>query len=275
MKKKVAIIILNYNTWKETLDEISLCSTVLKIQYPDIIVVDNASSNDSAFRLQEESLKSKFVFLQSEKNKGYSAGNNIGLRYAYNKGYDYALILNNDILFDDAELIEKMTNIFSKDDNIAVVNTDIFSPDGHMSNRDAKKPTFFDYTLGAFAYKNKGRIIDDLGGYAYIYRPQGCCMMVDLKKMDAIDYMDEHTFLYLEEPILAERLLKLNYKCALCTTSKIVHNHSATVNSVLDKKNRSHIVNSSFRYYLKEYRHFNSLQTNICIFMNYIKMMVE
>ena len=252
MKKKVAIIILNYNTWKETLDEISLCSTVLKIQYPDIIVVDNASSNDSAFRLQEESLKSKFVFLQSEKNKGYSAGNNIGLRYAYNKGYDYALILNNDILFDDAELIEKMTNIFS-----------------------AKKPTFFDYTLGAFAYKNKGRIIDDLGGYAYIYRPQGCCMMVDLKKMDAIDYMDEHTFLYLEEPILAERLLKLNYKCALCTTSKIVHNHSATVNSVLDKKNRSHIVNSSFRYYLKEYRHFNSLQTNICIFMNYIKMMVE
>ena len=125
MKKKVAIIILNYNTWKETLDEISLCSTVLKIQYPDIIVVDNASSNDSAFRLQEESLKSKFVFLQSEKNKGYSAGNNIGLRYAYNKGYDYALILNNDILFDDAELIEKMTNRFSKDDNIAVVNTDI------------------------------------------------------------------------------------------------------------------------------------------------------
>ena len=275
MRKKVAIIILNYNSWRDTIDEIDRCSNVLNIDCQDIIVVDNASPNDSALKLAENSLKSKFVFLQSDKNNGYSAGNNIGLRYAYNKNYEYALVLNNDVLFDDTELIEKMINVFTKDDSIAVVNTDIFSPEGYMFNRDAKRPTFFDYTLGMFAYKKKGRIIDDLGGYAYVYRPQGCCMMVDLKKINDIGYMDEHTFLYLEEPILAERLLKMNYRCALCTTSKIIHNHSATVNSVLDKKKRSYIVNSSFRYYLREYRHFNSIQIFLCTFFNHLKMMVE
>lgn len=273
--KKVAVIILNYKSWEETLKEISICKDVLKIRSGDIIVIDNASPNESAVQLKKEGEKAGFIFLQSKENKGYAAGNNIGMRYAYKNKYSYAMIINNDILFDDEKLIEKMIGVFLKDNTIAVVNTDVFSPDGHMFNRDAKKPSFIDYTFGAFAYKNKGRIIDDLGGYAYIYRPQGCCMMVDLEKLNAINYMDEHTFLYLEEPILAERLSKNGYKCALCTTAKIIHNHSKTVNSVLDKKKRCKVVNASFRYYLKEYRHFNTVAVNLCIAFNYIKMLTE
>lgn len=273
--EKVAIIILNYKSWKETLNEVSICSNILKINSEDIIVIDNASPNESVTQLKKESKKKGFIFLQSKENKGYAAGNNIGMRYAYKNKYDYALILNNDILFDDENLIKKMLSVFFKDKAIAVVNTDVFSPDGHMFNRDAKKPSFFDYTFGMIAYKNKGRVIDDLGGYAYIYRPQGCCMMVDLKKLSIINYMDEHTFLYLEEPILAERLSQNGYKCALCTTAKIIHNHSETVNSVFDKKKRCKVVNASFRYYLKEYRHFNTVATNFCIVFNYIKMMIE
>lgn len=272
---RVAIIVLNYISWEETVKEVDLCNRLLHIDYRDIVVVDNASPNNSADMLERENKKRNYVLLKSNTNTGYAAGNNIGLRYAYDKGYEYAWILNNDIIIDDEQIITKMMSIFSKDDAIAVVNPDIYAPDGHMFNRDAKRPTLFDYTLGMFAYKKKGRIIDDLGGYAYVYRPQGCCMMVDLKKINNIGYMDEHTFLYFEEPILAERLLKMNYRCALCTTSKIIHNHSATVNSVLDKKKRSYIVNSSFRYYLREYRHFNSIQIFLCTFFNHLKMMVE
>lgn len=273
--KKVAVIILNYNSWRETLNEITICVNVLNMNYKDIIVVDNASPNDSALNLKKESGEKGFIFLQSKENKGYSSGNNIGLRYAYDNKYEYALILNNDILFDDKMLVEKMLDIFSKNNHIAVVNTDVFSPDGHMFNRDAKKPTFFDYTLGTLMYRKRGRLIEDLGGYAYIYRPQGCCMMVDLNKMNEIDYMDEHTFLYFEEPILAERLLKKNYRCALCITSKIIHNHSTTINSNMDRRKRRHVVHKSFRYYLREYRNFSTLQINICIFLNCLKMLVE
>lgn len=59
---------------------------------------------------------------------------------------------------------------------------------------EMQKTNIFDYTIGANKYRKNGRQIQDLGGYAYIYRPQGCCMMVDLEKMDEVDYMDEHTF---------------------------------------------------------------------------------
>ena len=35
-------------------------------------------------------------------------------------------------------------------------------------------------------YRKVGRRIKDLGGYGYVYRPQGCSMMVDLEKLDEI-----------------------------------------------------------------------------------------
>lgn len=97
-------------------------------------------------------------------------------------------------------------------------------------------------------------------------------MMVNLKKMNEIDFMDEHTFLYIEEPILAERLLKRNYRCACCLTTSIIHNHSVTVRNSFDKKQIRKMINKSFTYYLSEYRNFNKLQIKICCCFNSLKM---
>ena len=270
---RTTIIILNYKSWSDTLKEIDDCVKKLEIDYQDIIVVDNDSPNDSSEKLKKASEIHNFVFIAADKNLGYAAGNNIGLRYAHDKGYEYAWVLNNDIIIDDTKIITKMLSVFARDRLVAVVNPDIYSPDGYMYNRDAKRPTFFDYTLGAWKYKKVGRRIQNLGGYGYIYRPQGCCMMVDLKKMDEASYMDEHTFLYVEEPILAERLLRCNYRCACCLDTKIIHNHSTTVKSVFAKRQVLKMQNESFRYYLKKYRQFNPIQIEICCIFNFIKMM--
>lgn len=80
--------------------------------------------------------------MKSNTNAGYAAGNNIGMRYAYNKGYKYAWILNNDIIIDDVQIITKIIDVFEKDSSVAVVNPDIYAPDGHMFNRDAKNQHF-------------------------------------------------------------------------------------------------------------------------------------
>ena len=158
-----------------------------------------------------------------------------------------------------------MLHVFEVDSSVGVVNPDIYSPDGHLFNRDAKRYNLFDFTIGLNRYKKIGRIIEDLGGYGYIYRPQGCCMMVDLDKMEAVDYMDEHTFLYCEEFILAERLLKRGWKCACAINTSIIHNHSKTVKTTLGKWKMLSAQNKSFSYYLKEYREYGLLKRTVCI----------
>lgn len=273
-KNEVAIVILNYNSWRETIKEIELCNNLLHIEYKDIVVIDNASPNDSFENLERERKVRKFVLIKSDVNIGYAGGNNLGLKYAFKNKYKYALVLNNDIVIDDSMMISKLLEIFKKEKNVAVVNPDIYSPEGYLFNRDAFKPSFIDYTIGLLNYKKKGRKIVDRGGYGFVYRPQGCCMMVDLEKMNEVDYFDENTFLYWEEPILAERLLSKGYLCACSVLTSIIHNHSKTVKSTFDINRIISINNKSFRYYLEKYRQYNGLEIEICCIFNILKLKI-
>lgn len=272
MEYRIAVIILNYNTWRDTIAEIEICNTVLNVEKQDIIVIDNCSENDSNEKLKKLSLQDGFAFISSKNNLGYGAGNNIGLRYAYEKNYTHALILNNDIIIEDSKLLIELIRVFKAENAVAVVNPDVYSPDGHLFNRDAVKPSFFDYTIGGINYKHKGRKIKDIDGYGIVYRPQGCCMMVDLKKMKEINYFDEKTFLYCEEPILAEKFLMKGYLCACNTNISVIHNHSKTVKSAFDINKIIKINNHSFSYYLGKYRGFNKLQIKVCCFFNALKL---
>ncbi|MDO5381723.1 MAG: glycosyltransferase family 2 protein [Eubacteriales bacterium] len=271
MSESLAYIILNYKTWEDTIAEINNIIDVFKAKPSQIIVVDNCSPNESAIKLEEYANATNIIFLKSNTNRGYAAGNNIGLRYAWNEGFKYAWILNNDVVIEDSQLKEKMISVFEKDHSVAIVNPDIYLPGGHMCNRESFRPNLWDLTFGLIGYKKKGRAVKDLGGYGYVYRPQGCCMMVDLKKLHEVDYMDEKTFLYSEEPILAERLIKKNYRCALCIGVSILHNHSVTVASSIEKRKVRAIMQDSFRYYLKEYRGYRGISLWIALLFNRIK----
>ena len=268
----VAYIILNYNTWQETINEVELIHKVLNVRFEDVIVVDNKSSNESVVNLREYSNNKKIQFIQAKKNCGYAAGNNIGLKYARNCGYKYAWILNNDIIIKDSQLTKTILQVFEKDSKIAIASPDIYMPNGHLCNRDSKRPNCYDFTIGMIKYRKVGRRIKDLGGYGYVYRPQGCSMMVDLEKLDEIGYLDEYTFLYCEELILAEKLLRYNYKCVCVFSTSIIHNHSKTVKSELDKRKIRKIMGQSFKYYLKKYRPSSVIHILKNMIFNEIKM---
>ena len=150
-----------------------------------------------------------------------------------------------------------MLEIFERDDAIAVVNPDVYSPDGYLFNRDALKPSVWDMTFGMFAYKKRGRAEQQArNGWLYVYRPQGCCMLLDIPKAAQIDFMDEYTFLYCEEVILAERLLQKGYRCACCSRTQVIHNHSYTVRKALSKFKYVKANLRSFHYYIRRYRLF-------------------
>lgn len=269
----IAIIILNYNSWNATLEEVEICYNLFNVCWKNIIVIDNKSTNESSLQLKTASTN-RFVFIEAERNGGYAAGNNIGLRYAIEKGFKYALILNNDIIIKDKCLLKKMKDVLKKDNALAVVNPDIYAPNGYLFNRDSKRPSFWDMTLGMIAYRKKGRKIENLGGYGYVYRPQGCCMLISLEKIKEVNFLDEQTFLYSEEIILAERLIQKGYKCACCIETCIVHDHSNTVKNVFDKHKILNIKAGSYKYYLYKYRGFRGLKLVLALFFYKMKLII-
>lgn len=137
---KTAIVILNWNGWQDTIDCLkSLC--YLDSTEFTVIVVDNASNNDSRQRITtwtapdgglafkgiieyadietiDVNLSHRtWVYVQSNNNGGFSSGNNIGIRLALRTGCEYVWLLNNDTIVDANALnalhdrMAAMTNI--------------------------------------------------------------------------------------------------------------------------------------------------------------------
>ena len=102
---KNIFIIVNYRDVNTT---IKLINNIKDYKVVDeIVVVDNNSLDNSVRKLNNLSIK-KLTVLESKENKGYSAGLNIGCRYAIKKYKKCNLIISNylvNIILNNLEVI--------------------------------------------------------------------------------------------------------------------------------------------------------------------------
>ena len=104
---KVGFIILHYNDIETTKKCIDSIQCLEQIQDSKILIVDNHSPNNSGAELKKQYAGIENIeILLLEDNYGYSRANNIG--YAYLKkseNFDYIVVANNDIIFEQRNLI--------------------------------------------------------------------------------------------------------------------------------------------------------------------------
>jgi len=94
-KAKVAAIILNWNRKDDTLACLRSLHEQRNVEV-EVIVVDNGSVDDSVFAIRDQFRDA--VVIETGANLGYAGGNNVGLTYALNQGFEYVLVLNNDTI---------------------------------------------------------------------------------------------------------------------------------------------------------------------------------
>ena len=122
----VSVIILNYNG-ESYLD--NCVASVLKNSYPnyEVLLVDNASTDLSVKNaMQTFGGDSRLRFIQSEKNLGFSGGNNLG--FSHSKG-DFIVFLNNDTVV-DPEWLTHLVNAMQMDKSIGLAQSTILMIDG-------------------------------------------------------------------------------------------------------------------------------------------------
>ena len=89
-------------------------------------------------------------------------------------------------------------------------------------------------------------------------------MLLRNSSLMKIGNLDERTFLYYEEPILAERLAKEGLECWHYGDAVVTHLGSETIDNHITKGKKLDSLCDSYTYYLKKYRGFNSVQRWIC-----------
>ena len=227
---KLAIIILNYNSCVDC----RKCIGYLKAQQgieQEIIVVDNCSRDDERNAVEVLCKEQGCTFIANNKNKGYNAGNNVGLRYAAMKGYEYALIANPDMEFPQTNYLATLLAQMQTNEDIVVCGSDIIGADGiHQSpmGKDGNWRGSFGWIKEIFGKKKKSDAYDFIDNYSeshYCHKVSGCCFMIRMSFHKEISFFDENVFLYCEEAILSRQVEIAGKRMYYLATAQAVHRH--------------------------------------------------
>ena len=206
---RLAIIVLNWNGADDALNCVeSLQQQTLR---PEIIIVDNNSSDDSVERFEDHVKSQKKdapILIKNSQNLGFAGGINNGLVYARKQGFEYIGVLNPDAIADKHWLKSLYTELTShpsagiatglllrRDGNTIDTSGDFYTTWGLPGPRNRDEPT-------VNAPNQPGEIFGATGGGA-LYRT---AMLND------IGLFDEDFFMYYEDVDLSFRAQLAGWK---------------------------------------------------------------
>lgn len=231
----VSIVILNYNGKKWLEQFLPSVITHNTYKHAEIIVADNASTDDSIAFMHQHFPNIRLVINKS--NTGYAGGYNEALKQIKS---DIYVLLNSDVEV-SANWIEHVVHFMQQDEKMAACQPKILSY--HERNK-------FEYAGAAGGFMDKfgypfcrGRIFDtceeDKGQYnvsGEIFWASGACLFIRAELFHAAGGFDEEFFAHMEEIDLCWRLKNLGYSIGYCAESVVYHVGGGTLNKSNPKK---------------------------------------
>lgn len=271
---KIAIVILNYNSSVDCRKCIGFLQRQEGIE-TEIVVVDNCSRSDDRNAVETLCAESGATFIASADNRGYNAGNNIGLRYAANKGYRYALIANPDMEFPQTDYIKKLVDKMEHDETIAICASDIINSDGRHQN--PQREATYNEELFWFMEilrnrKSKKWYLSDYAKSGYCEKVSGCCFLLRMCFAESIGFFDENVFLYCEESILAKQVACANFKVYYLSSACAVHFHIEKLKGNSSK--RLQLTVRSRYYYLQKYSGYKHIKLWILLLSKQLQRII-
>lgn len=248
---KLSIIIVTWNTADTTIKCIqSIKKYLLNFNY-EIIVVDNASTDDTVVKLKKEG---GVVVVKNKSNLGFGVGNNIGAKIA--KG-EYILFLNSDMELLDNKLIH-MINYLDSHSQIGLISPKFLNIDltdqGSVFPDQSLFNAFREFWLGQKTYSKYVPAGDEP---IEVYSVSGGAVLIKLSLFKQIRGWDKRYFMYFEDLELCRQIKKLGYKIYYYPKCQIIHHHGVSGKSLFDSSNQwrrlipgSKIYHGTIKHYL-------------------------
>lgn len=260
----ICFIVLNYNGFQETSTLVdSFRDWDSKLFTYRIVVVDNCSTDSSFSQLQERFSNTEYVdVIRSEKNGGYSYGNNFGARFAVEHYHpEYIAIANPDIQVNQTT-VAQLLKTFLADDKIAAVAPVMKNLSGGFSIGATRLPEYKDDLRACWTEKPPRnakpaprKTVEGYPSYLLTETLTGSFFVVRSSSFLDVGMLDENTFLFCEERILGFRMKQKGYTMVVRTDLFFVHAHSVTIKKVYDTIGTWKLIWQSRLYYEKEYIH--------------------
>lgn len=240
MTPRVSAVLINFGDPRDTFDCVrSLVAT----RYPSlrIIVVDNGSGPSVVERLRAE-LPPGVDLVPSDRNLGFSAGNNLGIRRALADGTDYVLVLNNDATL-PPDAVRLMIESASTQDKLGILG-------GKILVANEAGPTDEIWSAGGYWRPLKGSAYPagigepDRGQFDRAGETEfhpGCLWFVPAEVWRRVGLLDEDFFLYVEDADFCLRVRRAGYR--IVYDPRILCFHRVSRSTWIDRGRASPIMN--------------------------------
>lgn len=233
----LSIIIVNFKTPDLLVRCIqSVIDTLNNISY-EIIVVDNASNDDSESIVKK--IFNNVVWINKKKNDGFGRANNEGIKIS--KG-EMLLLLNSDIVVCE-NTIENCLKIIEVNKKIGALGCKLLNEDGSIQKSTfsiASMTQILDLNL-VFNKCIKLKVENEKS-------IMGSFMLMPKRVLDDCGSFDSDFFMYSEELDLCNRIIKNGYDVVYYDKAEAFHKHGG---SVSDKTwaNRQRYLSNALLYY--------------------------
>ncbi len=257
---KITVIIVNWNVTKL----LQACLTSLRRQTDcslQIIVVDNASADDSVKMIRDEFPEIDLITNQT--NRGFATANNQGLRQAKS---DYILFLNPDTIV-PAGSVNTMAKALETDSQTAIIAPKILNSDDSVQPSIRRDPTAFNQALVLLKLINIFPWLPGLRSYlqrSFDYDQQqiveqvkGAAFMMRRETLEKIGGWDEDFFLWFEEVDLCLRTRQSGKHIVYYPKAQITHYGGASFEQTYTRRKQK-LFNDSLLHYAD--KHFSSSQ---------------
>ena len=221
VEKILSIITINYNGLKDTCELID--TLPLNDETIEVIVVDNASTQDEATELEKR--YPLIIVIRSDKNLGFAGGNNLGIQAAHGK---YLFFINNDAILPQPSALSLLITRLESSDQIGMVCPKIRftwgkQPIQYAGYTPLSKITLRNKSIG-FGEQDNGQY-DTPHPTPYAH---GAAMMVKQEVIEKAGVMPECYFLYYEELDWSMMIRRAGYEIWYEPACTIFHKESQT-----------------------------------------------
>lgn len=226
MKKKFAVIMVNYNSFNDTKEIISDLNKFDKKIF-DIFLVDNHSSKEDSDKLSKYAKENKIILTKLSENLGFAGGNNVAIKMALANEYDYIFLLNPDTLIKDKDFF-KIIEREMKESHADIIGPlikyypekeKIYFAGGFISN-----------ITGMTVMKGKKEL--DHGQYKDNIKCDfitGCAIIIKKEVFDKIGLIPEDYFLYFEEADFCMKAKNNGFNVVFTPKTTVYHKVSSAI----------------------------------------------
>lgn len=225
---KVMTVVVAYNPYRagffprclQSLLSLDLQSDDLEIDH-QVLVVDNASSDDTRLRVRRE-----FPHIEvhaSQENLGYAGGNNVGFEKALACQADFVGVVTQDVVVDRQWLLASV-RAANSDGRIGVVQPLLLLwPQQDMVNSIGNAIHILGYGY-ARGYRDPAAL-HERGEVRDVPYASGACLLVSSKALRDVGGFDEEMWMYNEDQDLGWRMWLMGYRNIMAPQSKAYHQY--------------------------------------------------